>query len=47
VWPGIKPELLNDRLTRANERLKVIFEVEQIAQRVEKLEEQFRTIKEI
>lgn len=47
VWPGLKDDVLKDRLTRANERMKVIWEVETLASRIEELEEKWRGIKEI
>lgn len=37
VYPMLKPEVLVDRLTRANERLKIIEEIEAEASKVEKL----------
>jgi len=47
VWPGIKDEVLKDRLTRANERMRFVWEVETLAGRVDELEEKWTGIKEI
>jgi hypothetical protein len=47
VWPGLKDDIRDDRLTRANERMKVIFEVETLAGRIEELEEKWRLIKDL
>ena len=47
VWPGLKDDVLKDRLTRANERMKVIWEVETLASRLEELEEKWNAIKSI
>lgn len=47
VWPGLKDDVIKDRLTRANERMKVIWEVETLASRIDELEEKWRGIKEI
>jgi len=45
VYPMLKDEILEDRLIRANQSLKMITEVEQIAARLEELEEKAREIK--
>jgi len=47
VWPGLKKEIRDDRLTRANERMKFVWEVELLAGRLEELEEKWRQIKNI
>ena len=47
VWPGLKDDVLKDRLTRANERMKFVWEVETLASRIEELEEKWREIKNI
>lgn len=47
VWPGLKDDVRDDRLTRANERMKVVWEVELLASRLEELEEKWRLIKNI
>jgi hypothetical protein len=47
VWPGFKDDVLKDRLTRANERMKLVWEVETLAGRIEELEEKWRLIKNI
>jgi hypothetical protein len=47
VWPGLKDDVRDDRLIRANERMKVIWEVEQLASQIEVLEEKWRLIKNI
>jgi hypothetical protein len=47
VWPGLKPDVRDDRLTRANERMKVVYEVELLASRLEELEEKWRLIKNL
>jgi hypothetical protein len=47
VWPGLKPDVRDDRLIRANERMKIIYEVELLASRLEELEEKWRLIKDI
>lgn len=47
VWPGLKADIRDDRLIRANERMKVVYEVELLASRLEELEEKWRGIKNI
>lgn len=47
VWPGLKPDIRDDRLIRANERMKVVYEVELLASRIEELEEKWRLVKDI
>ena len=47
VWPGLIKEIRDDRLTRANERMKVVWEVELLASRIEELEEKWRLIKNL
>ena len=47
VWPGLKDDVRDDRLKRANERMKVVYEVELIAGRLEDLEEKWRLVKNI
>lgn len=37
VYPMLKPEVLVDKLTRANERLKIVEEIEWEADQVDKL----------
>jgi hypothetical protein len=41
VYPGLKDDVLNDRLTRANERIKVVHEIEGLAARAGKLVEKY------
>ena len=47
VFPMIKNDLLVDKLTRANQSLKMIEEVELLSSRKEELYERFRQIKNI
>lgn len=47
VWPGIQDDLLKDKLTRANERLRFIREVEDLASKTEKMQDNFDKIKDI
>jgi hypothetical protein len=41
VYPMMKPEVLIDKLTRANERLRVIDEVESVAKQLDSAKEKW------
>ena len=47
VYPGIKSELLQEKLTRANEGLRIIQHVELKAAKLDELEEKARTVKQV
>ncbi len=47
VYPGIKEDILKDRLIRANEHIKIILEVESIASRIPDLEDKFNAVRKI
>jgi len=42
VFPGLKPELEHDRLVRANERIKMLNEIEHLASQYESIKAQWK-----
>jgi len=47
VFPMLNKDIQDDRLIRANQTLKMIFEVENIALRLEEYEDKLRSIKNL
>jgi hypothetical protein len=47
VFPGLKKDILDDKLIRANQALVMIYEVEDKAAKFEQLDEQAKAIKDL